>query len=77
MARSIIDRDLRRWEVFASAGPHGFPNPASLVFRCQSDRDEPSRAILFEGDRSEAEHAVRSLDAADLARRLAEARPLS
>ncbi len=77
MSRTIVDRDLQRWEVFASAGPHGFPNPAALVFRCLSDRELPSRAVLFEGDRSEAEVAVRSLDATELLERLSEARRLS
>lgn len=77
MTRRIMDRDLRRWEVFASAGPHGFSNPATLVFRCLSDREEPSRAILFPGDRSKAEEAVLSLEANELERQLNEAQPLS
>jgi hypothetical protein len=77
MTRTIIDSDLRRWEVFASSGPHGFPDPGCLVFRCSSDRDEPSRSLVFKGDRTAAEEAVLRLPPADLRAYLESARPLS
>lgn len=77
MARTILDGDLRRWEVFASAGPHGFAEPAHLVFRCISDRSQVSRIIEVEGDKSDAEAQVESEDASELLALLERARPLS
>lgn len=76
MSPTVLDDDLRRWEAFASSGPHGYSRPARLVFRCVSDRRQPSRALLFEGDRAAAEGAVLAADADELRRYLAEARPL-
>jgi hypothetical protein len=66
MARTILDDELRRWEVFASTGPNGFPRPGRLVFRCISDRTEPSRAALFEEGKAGAEEAVVALPLAEL-----------
>lgn len=77
MSRTILDADLRRWEVFASSGPRGFPTPAQLVFRCLSDPDQPSRAVLFQGDRSQAEEAVLGRESEELKNYLERATPLS
>ena len=66
MQRTIVDRGFERWEVFASSGPHGFPTPGRLVFRCLSDRDQPSRALTFDGDRTRAEAAVQLGTASEL-----------
>jgi hypothetical protein len=77
MARTILDAELRRWEVFASAGPHGFAAPAHLVFRCISDRDQVSRIIEVEGDKSDAEAQVETQPSGELLQLLDEARPLS
>ena len=77
MSRTIVDSDLNRWEVFASAGPSGYADPAALVFRCLSDRDRPSRGLTVEGDKSEAEAAVLQSSEGDLRDLLARAIPLS
>lgn len=77
MSRTIVDADLRQWEVFASAGPFGYADPAALVFRCRSDRDEPSRHLAVEGDKSEAEAAVLHSSADELRTLLERAAPLS
>lgn len=77
MSRGILDSDLRQWEVFASAGPYGFVAPAHLVFRCLSDRDQPSRIIEIEGDKSDAEALVEQAPIAELDDLLQRARPLS
>jgi hypothetical protein len=77
MSRIIVDADLERWEVFASAGPSGYADPAALVFRCLSNRDLPSRGLTVEGDKSEAEAAVLEWTVADLRDLLAQAQPLS
>ncbi len=77
MSRTILDDDLDRWEVFASTGPSGFADPATLVFRCVSDPDRPSRGVIVSGDKSEAEAAVLSVSTTDLRNLLARAVPLS
>lgn len=77
MSRTIVDADLRRWEVFASAGPSGYADPAALVFRCRSDRDVPSRRLTVEGDKSDAEAAVVRSSADELRGLLERAEPLS
>jgi len=77
MSRIFVDRDLERWEAFATAGPHGFPEPASLVFRCVSDRERPSRGLTTSGDKSEAESAVLEMDATQLHELFERAAPLS
>jgi hypothetical protein len=77
MARTILDDDLRRWEVFANTGPGGFPRPGRLVFRCISDRSETSRAVLFEEGKARAEEAVRASSGAELRSWLERSAPLS
>lgn len=77
MARTILDADLRRWEVFASTGPHGYAAPAHLVFRCVSDPRQASRYIEVKGDKSEAEAQVQTQDAAELLELLESAASLS
>lgn len=62
MARTILDPDLNRWEVFASTGPSGFAAPSRIVFRCVSDRSLRSRAAEFAGDHTEAEAWVERAD---------------
>jgi hypothetical protein len=56
--RTILDDELRRWEVFATTGDFGGPDPAKLVFRCTSDAALRPRVIVYDGDKSEAEKAV-------------------
>jgi hypothetical protein len=77
MSRTIVDSDLNRWEVFASAGPSGYADPAALVFRCLTDRDRPSRGMTVEGDKSEAEAAVLRSSETELQALLERATPLS
>lgn len=77
MSRIIVDDDLDRWEVFASAGPSGYADPAALVFRCLTNRDRPSRGLTVEGDKSEAEAAVLEWSADELRDLLDRAPPLS
>jgi hypothetical protein len=71
-----LDDDLRRWEVFASTGPGGYPTPSRLVFRCVTDRSEPSRAAEFQGGNAEAEKAVRTRSGEELRAWLERAEPL-
>lgn len=77
MSRTIVDADLRQWEVFASAGPSGYADPAALVFRCRSDGDVPSRGLTVDGDKSEAEAAVLRSTPEELRALLERAEPLS
>ena len=77
MSRIFVDRDLERWEAFATAGPHGLPKPASYVFRCVTDRERTSRGLTTSGDKSEAESAVLEMDAAQLHDLFVRAGPLS
>ncbi len=66
MGRTIRDDELRSWEVFATTGPYGGTRPARLVFRCRSDPGIRARKAELEGDKSDAERAVRTLSEAEL-----------
>jgi hypothetical protein len=77
MSRIFVDRDLERWEAFATAGPHGLADPASVVFRCVSNRERPSRGLTTSGDKSEAESAMVEMDAAELRDLFERAAPLN
>lgn len=76
MQRTILDRDFRTWEVYATTGDYGFADPARLVFRCVSDRDEKARSAPFEGDKSDAESAVKELSESELEELLEAAEPV-
>lgn len=56
MSRTLVDDALNRWEIFATTGPHGYSDPARLLFRCLSERGLRSRALPVEGGKAEAEH---------------------
>lgn len=58
MSRTFQDSNLLKWEVYASSGPHGYANPARIVFNCLSDRSRRARFVQLEGDKAEAERAV-------------------
>jgi hypothetical protein len=58
MTRTILDRDLRSWEAYATSGDFGAPAPAKLGFRCTSDAAARPRLADFAGDKSDAERAV-------------------
>jgi hypothetical protein len=58
MTRTILDGDLRSWEVYATTGDFGLPAPAKIAFRCTSDGSRRPRVLDFEGDKSDAEQAV-------------------
>ena len=58
MKRTILDRDLRSWEVYATTGDFGAPAPAKIAFRCTSDESARPRIADFAGDKSDAERAV-------------------
>ena len=47
--RTILDRDLRWWEVYATTGDFGSANPAKVAFRCTSDAWQRPRVFLFPG----------------------------
>lgn len=76
MARILLDAELRRWEVFASAGRFGSAVPARLVFRPIGDADRTARVVEIEGGTSEAEAQVAGADDADLLALLARSDPL-
>lgn len=73
MTRTFLDYGLRRWEVFANTGAHGFPQPGRLVFRCVSQFGVPSRMVDVAGDKSDAERMAKELTDAELRSRLSEA----
>jgi hypothetical protein len=71
--RTILDGDLRRWEVYATTGDFGAPDPARIGFRCTSDVGQRPRVFVFEGDKSEAERSVAASPDGELMRMLKEA----
>lgn len=72
MTRTILDRELRLWEVYATTGDFGAPDPAKIAFRCTSDAGQRPRILTFDGDKADAERAVVELPAAQLATMLGE-----
>lgn len=73
MSRTLVDVELNRWEVFATTGPHGYSDPARLLFRCLSDRDVRSRALPVEGGKAEAEHVASTATTEELSKMLSRA----
>lgn len=61
MARVIVDRELRSWEVFASTGPYGYADRGRIVFHCLTDPRLEARAAEVDGDHGEAERLVATL----------------
>jgi hypothetical protein len=66
MNRTILDSELRSWEVYATTGDFGLAAPAKLAFRCTSDGSPRPRIADFQGDKSDAERAVLTLSEAEL-----------
>jgi hypothetical protein len=77
MNRRVVDKDLRTWEAYATTGDFGQPNPAKVAFRCESDASQRPRILVFEGDKSDAERAVRESDDAALQAMLERSKPVA
>ena len=75
--RTILDGDLRRWEVYATTGDFGSANPAKVGFRCTSDAWQRPRVVVYDGDKSEAERCVAEWSDGELVRMLESAEPVS
>ena len=71
MSKTFQDSNLLKWEVYASSGPHGYANPARIVFHCLSDRSRRARFLPVEGDKADAEREVADADDTQLAELLA------
>jgi hypothetical protein len=56
--KTILDDALRRWEVYATTGVHGFPDRARIAFRCVSDPTVRARGTTLEGAKADAERAL-------------------
>lgn len=67
MSRTFQDSNLLKWEVYASSGPHGYANPARIVFHCLSDQNRRARYLQLEGDKADAEREVAEADEQRLA----------
>jgi hypothetical protein len=77
MSRTLLDGDLRVWEVFASASKRGFSEQPRIVFHCMTDRTIRSRFIDTDGDQADAERAVVILPVPDLLRWFQNSREMS
>jgi len=55
MARTFQDRDLLVWEVYPSAGDHGYSQRPHLVFNCLSERTARPRFVELDGDEADGE----------------------
>lgn len=64
--RTLTDGDFRRWEAYATTGPHGFSRPSRIIFRCTTDPGERARVVVVDGDKSDAEARVRDLSEREL-----------
>lgn len=77
MRRTLLDRDLARWEVYVVPGRGGFADSARLVFHPPPDTPGPPRAVLLEGGRAAAEGWLSSATAGELLDLLATSEPLT
>ncbi len=77
MARTVQDDELRDWEAFASTGPYGYAERASVVFRCLTDAAQRPRTYAMQGDKSDAEAWVARASRDELREMLAGAEPLA
>ena len=76
MARTVVDDQLRVWEVFASTGAYGYSDRSRIVFNCTEDPSERPRAFTLAGDKSDAEANVEAATPKQLLEMLAGAEPL-
>lgn len=76
MSRTFQDANLLKWEVYASSGPHGYANPARIIFHCLSDGDRRARFIQLDGDKADAEREVAEAQEARLGELLAQSTEL-
>ena len=58
MARTIQDENFLTWEIFPSAGDHGFSAQPYIVFNCLTDRMQRPRQYQLTTDEAEAETMV-------------------
>ena len=68
--RTILDGDLRWWEVYATTGDFGSATLAKIAFRCTSDAWQRPRVFAFPGHKSDAEKAVAQSSDGELAQML-------
>lgn len=66
--RTFQDEDMLVWEVFSTAGPHGYPDDPHVIFHCLTDRSRRSRRVRLEGDEADAQRRIAEAEAADLRR---------
>jgi hypothetical protein len=76
MTRTFQDHDFLVWEVYPSAGRHGFSDNAHIIFHCVTDRDRRSRIVPTTGDEADAQKLVQEAADAELLSMLAKAAPL-
>jgi hypothetical protein len=76
MSRTFQDNDFLVWEVYPSAGRHGFSENAHIIFHCLTDRDIRSRLVQTAGDEADAQKLVQEATPAELLSMLAKAAPL-
>jgi hypothetical protein len=75
--RTILDKDLSRWEAYATTGEFGSADPAKVAFRCTSDAWQRPRVLVYRGDKSEAERCVAESPDGELLRMLEAAERVS
>ncbi|MGH7468872.1 MAG: hypothetical protein ACRENP_13020 [Longimicrobiales bacterium] len=66
MARTFLDPELMTWEVYPSAGAHGFSRNPHLVFNCLSNRAERPRVLDVDGDSASAQKLVLAASESEL-----------
>lgn len=76
MARTIQDGELLLWEAYASAGDHGFPEHARMIFHCLTDPGRRARILQREGDKSDVEGELVRLTDPELVQLLGRTEPL-
>jgi hypothetical protein len=58
MSRTFQDHNFLVWEVYPSAGRHGFSDNPHLIFHCLTTRDIRPRYIDGDGDEADAQRRI-------------------
>ena len=76
MPRTLLDRDLTRWDVYIVPGRGGFADSARVVFHPPVGSPGPPRFVEMEGGRAPAEGRLAAAPTAELLELLRTSLPL-
>jgi hypothetical protein len=77
MTRTFQDRNFLVWEVYASAGRHGFSHDPHVIFHCLTQRDIRPRYSDAGANEADAQRIVAEASEPELLEMLERAREIA